>query len=421
MKISTQPVRGCIEFMPTAAEEKQLAINIILATYKQNGFLQIITPMLESLEWLAKGDEGENSTQNMFKTLKRGEKLDLTKPNLTVNDLVAEGLRYDLTVPLARFYANNKDNLPVPFKAIQVGESFRCERPQQGRYRQFTQCDLDIFGDASIIGEIEIITTALEAYANLGLKNVVVKINNRRLLQAAAESYGFKPQQFKQLFITLDKYDKIGTEECIKELVANGFKAETLYSFFGLIESVKESGLDFLKQNNVVPKEVDEMDKIIKTVNAFAGVFGFSAVFDIGIIRGQDYYTSYVFEFFATGVGYKRAIGGGGRYDNMLNKMIGENIPAVGFGLGLDSTIVAINEQATQDLKNYKKRIALFYESTDSTLELYNYKFNLMNKENDYQVSIMPTPKNYNECVRRLKLNGFDGTVKLSQKEIKFF
>ena len=179
--MKTNPVKGCLDYLPKEMELRQQVIQTILKTYKNNGFLQVKTPVLENLENLTSGDSGDN-TKMMFKTIKRGAKLNLDKPNLTENDLVEEGLRYDLTVPLARLFTKNRNDLPVPFKSIQIDDSFRAEKPQEGRNRQFTQCDIDMWGESSVIGEIEIITTTMETYFNVGLPNVICRISDRRIL-----------------------------------------------------------------------------------------------------------------------------------------------------------------------------------------------------------------------------------------------
>ena len=175
------PVRGTNEYLPSVAKVREIVREKILKSYQNNGYNLISTPILEHLELLNMSDGGDN-LKMMFKTLKRRDKLVLTKPNLTEDDIAAEGLRYDLTVPLARFYANNKEKLPNPFKAIQIDYSFRAERPQRGRLRQFTQCDIDVIGDSSINAELELLKTALDTYKEIGFDKLTLKINNRQIL-----------------------------------------------------------------------------------------------------------------------------------------------------------------------------------------------------------------------------------------------
>ena len=200
---NVQPVRGTYDYPPIQAENREILKQKILKSYQDNGFSLITTPILENLELLDNSDGGDN-LRLMFKTVKRGDKLDLSKPNLTEKDICEEGLRYDLTVPLARFFAGNREMLPNPFKAIQIGYAFRAERPQKGRNRQFLQCDIDIFGDDSIRAEIEIITTAINTYTKLGFNNIVFKINSRKILNSLVLYCGFRQEDINSVCITLD-------------------------------------------------------------------------------------------------------------------------------------------------------------------------------------------------------------------------
>ena len=190
MKFNTNPVRGTVDYLPNEMEIRTYAERIILETYKENGFMQVKTPILENLDLLTNGDSGDNQ-KLMFKTIKRGAQLDLTKENLTEKDIVEEGLRYDLTVPLVRIFSNNKEKLPYPFKAIQIDEAFRAERPQKGRVRQFTQCDIDILGEATAIGEIELLIAGAKSYKRLGFDKLTIKVNDRRVLNELIVKSGF--------------------------------------------------------------------------------------------------------------------------------------------------------------------------------------------------------------------------------------
>ncbi|MBO7219032.1 MAG: ATP phosphoribosyltransferase regulatory subunit [Clostridia bacterium] len=211
MKINTSPVRGTIDYLPKDMEIRQNVYNIIIKSFKENGYLQIKTPILESLAILTNGDSGDNQ-KLMFKTIKRGEKLKLDKTDLTEADIVEEGLRYDLTVPLARLYAGNREKLPFPFKAIQIDDSFRAERPQRGRYRQFTQCDIDIWGDSSVNAEIDLLVAAINTYEKIGFTKLKLKVNDRRILAQVIVNAGFSEDKVIDVNISLDKLDKIGTD-----------------------------------------------------------------------------------------------------------------------------------------------------------------------------------------------------------------
>jgi histidyl-tRNA synthetase len=406
MKIKTSPVRGCIDYLPFDMEERQSVVNVILNTYKNHGFLQIKTPILENLDLLCKGDGGDN-TKLMFKTIKRGEKLDLTKPNLTEDDIVEEGLRYDLTVPLARFFSNNKANLTYPFKSIQIDESFRAERPQRGRYRQFTQCDIDILGEESVLGEIEIINTAMQTYKNIGLKNLIVKVNSRKILNDIILKSGFKQKDELEICIIIDKIDKIGVEGCKKELLDKEYNKNAVENLCKVLVESRGKGVQVLIEKEFAVEECNNMQKLIDNVKQSLAA-DFDVVFDLGIVRGQGYYTGTVFEVFQQNGDYKGALGGGGRYDTMIEKIINEPVPAVGLGLGLDVALLVMKEQGVQFAKD-KKRLAVIYDKTDEIESILEIKNKLVKT---YNVALVPATKNFKELERKLKLNGFDCFIK---------
>ncbi|MBP3582095.1 MAG: ATP phosphoribosyltransferase regulatory subunit, partial [Clostridia bacterium] len=346
MKFSTSPVRGTVDYLPSEMEVKSYAERVILETYKQNGFLQIKTPILENLDLLTNGDSGDNQ-KLMFKTIKRGEKLDLAKPDLKESDIVEEGLRYDLTVPLVRLFANNKEKLPIPFKAIQIDESFRAERPQKGRVRQFTQCDIDILGDSSPLSEVELLYAYMCAYKNLGFSNLTIKVNDRRALASIIKLSGFAEENVTDICISLDKFDKIGAEAVANELVANGYAeagVKKLMSIFADLKSATSNAESFKKlaKFGVDAEVVGSLKLIISTVEKFK-IEGFNIMFDASIIRGQGYYTGTVFEVYDNEFG--RAIGGGGRYDKMIEKFLNVSVPAVGASIGLYSVVMLMVER----------------------------------------------------------------------------
>ena len=416
MKISMNPIRGCIDFMPSEAERRQAVMKSILKTYKDNGFLQIKTPILENLELLCNNDEGENSTKLMFRTIKRGDKLNLTKSNLTDKDIVEEGLRYDQTVPLARFFANNRNNLPYPFKATQCDDSFRAERPQKGRYRQFTQCDIDILGEASILAEIEIISTVMAAYKNLGLNDLIVKINSRKILQDITIRAGFTEEEGTEICIIVDKIDKIGLDGVRNELLSRGFDESKIKALCELLKNIREQGLAYFKEQKIATTEVADMEQLISILKNMVAK-DYDVTFDVGIVRGQSYYTGTVFEVFTKQGDYRGALCGGGRYDTMIEKMIGESVPAMGVGLGLDTTLLVLKEKGIIPSKE-KKRVALIYNKNENFATVMAAKKKLMVT---YEVSIMPQIKNQSEMERKLKLSNFDGVTTTNSQQIRWF
>lgn len=413
MKISTNPVRGCKEYLPNEMCVRDKVISIIKRTYANNGFNLIKTPILESLEWLTNGDAGEN-TKLMFKTIKRGAELDLTRTNLTEKDITAEGLKYDQTVPLVRFWCNNREKLTFPFKSIQIDESFRAERPQKGRLRQFTQCDADIIGDGSVNADIDIISTALQAYYNVGLRNVEARISDRRILNAIIDYVGFEKSDQVDIAISLDKFDKIAREGVTNELIEKGYDNTKVEKLLDIIITTKTDGVIAL--NGKIDAElIHNAQLIVDTINQIAPDT-MTARFDITIVRGQGYYTGTVFEFYATAYGFNSAIGGGGRYDNMSQKFIGEPMPMVGFGLGLEPTIMLVTEHNL--LVSAEKKLALLYSLDNTSKDVFEYKTEL---QKEYDVAIFLKQKNVRAQLDRLMQNGYVGFVDINKKEIVIF
>ena len=387
------PIRGTNDYLPRDARVREVVRQKILASYQNNGYNLITTPILESLEYLNSSEGGDN-LRLMFKTVKRGSKLDLTKPNLTENDIVEEGLRYDLTVPLARFYANNKDKLPNPFKSIQIDYSFRAERPQRGRDRQFIQCDIDVFGDSSINAELELLKTSLDTYALLGFDNLVVKINNRQILNSIVLFAGFSEEEINSVCITLDKLDKITLNGVMMELIEKGYDTENINKLAEIIGDINEKGLDCVVDYGVDSKVVTDIKYLINTLNKLTDD-KFTIMFDISIVRGQGYYTGTVYEFYTDGFG--GAIGAGGRYDKMIEKITGIAVPAVGYSIGFEPVTMLLRERGVSfDLK---QNLALTYDEDDDMVEVFNIKKQLMEK---YNVSLYARPKNMKTFYERI-------------------
>lgn len=410
MKFDTSPVRGTVDYMPSEMEVRSYAEQVILKTYKQNGFLQIKTPILESLNLLTSGDSGDNQ-KLMFKTIKRGDKLDLTKPNLKESDIVEEGLRYDLTVPLVRFYINNREKLPAPFKSIQIDEAFRAERPQRGRVRQFTQCDIDILGDATPLAEVELLYAYMCSYKALGFNKLTIKVNDRKLLNEVITKSGFELENVIDVCVELDKFDKIGFDGVKNELIKKEYNAESvekLINIFADLKTAKNNQESFAKLEALMISEdvLSSLKLIINTANSF-GVDGFAVVFDSTIIRGQGYYTGTVFEVYDEEFG--RALGGGGRYDKMVEKFMGQSIPAVGCSIGLYSVVMLMVERG---IKTPSKKLALIFDKNNSLQEIMQKKIEFIGA--GYDVSAFAFPKNFNNFVQKMKQNGYDQIVKMS-------
>ena len=314
MKITS--VKGTNDYLPNEVEIRDYLQNKILDVYVSNGFEHITTPIIEDIENLDKSDGGENLNL-IFKILKRGDKLDkalakgVTSEN--ENELADMGLRYDLTLPLSRYIANNKDKLTFPMKCIQMDRVYRAERPQKGRLREFVQCDIDIIGSDSTDSEIELILTTTKALDAIGMKNYKVKINDRRLLRAVLISFGFKEEELDSVCITFDKMDKVGLDGVKEELEGKEFDKQAIDNFVqflskaGTAQNIK---LDSVKDMLEDKTPAESIENIINTVNKLTGG-RYEVVFDLSLVRGQGYYTGTVFE--VESIDFKGAIAGGGR------------------------------------------------------------------------------------------------------------
>ena len=413
MKKNNEPVRGTKDYLPKEMIVREHVKSIILNTYKNYGFMQIGTPVLEDIDNLLGSDGGDN-LKLIFKVLKRGEKLDLTKPNLTEHDIIDIGLKYDQTVPLVRLYSNNLNTLPSPFKSIQIDYSFRADRPQRGRTRQFTQCDIDILGDPSINAEIDIINTTAKTFANLGFKNFVAKVNDRRILSDIISSCGFNSSAEADICISLDKIDKIGLDGVQTELLSKEDNPELVAKLISAISKIKSAENDFMPALlglGVRESVVNDLKTILETVNTLSSN-GFKAEFDISIVRGQGYYTGLVFEFYMPGFG--GACAGGGRYDNMVEKMTGKSVPAVGLGLGFEPTCMLIMEQNPN--VQTKPTIAVLYRPDNNFVDVMKSVESLIPKNN---ASAILAKKNISHQLETLKANGFTHFVNYPDTQIK--
>ncbi len=379
------PIRGCCDYSPKEAKFREQVRQTILKSYEANGFNLISTPILENLEYLNSSDGGDN-LRLIFKTIKRGEKLNLSKPNLTEADVVEEGLRYDLTVPLARFFAGNREKLPTPFKSIQIDSVFRAERPQKGRLRQFVQCDIDIFGDPSIAAELELLKTTLDTYSALGFEHLTVKINHRKILNAVVLAAGFKEEDIPTVAVTLDKLDSISGTGVAMELMSKGFQIENINRLIDIISDISNSGLGVAANYGVDEQVLLDVRYLIDNLRLLTQN-RHNIKFDITIVRGQGYYTGAVFEVYDES--FSHAIGGGGRYDHMVEKISGVSVPAVGFGLGFEPVVMLLNEKGASF--GARKNLALIYEQEDGIEKAFEVKEKLMK---EYNVSLFLRQKN---------------------------
>lgn len=340
-KVSTAPPRGMRDVLPPEVELRDAATQQILAVYRSFGFRRIETPALESLRLLASSDGGENE-KLIFKVLRRGE--DLETALRTGGDLADLGLRFDLTVPLARYYAENHAKLPDPLKAIQIGPVWRAERPQRGRYRQFTQCDIDSLGQGSGVVEVELILATCEALARLGLSDLVVRINDRRILGLIARHCGFAEAAQAGFFITFDKLDKLGAGGVLDELREAGLDATAVDRFERLLPTLQkgEPSLEALQASLGAGEAFEALTWIIRAAGGEMPP-GTRVRFDPTLVRGMGYYTGTIFEIASPA--FPSSIAGGGRYDRMVGKLLGREVPACGFSIGFERLIAILLER----------------------------------------------------------------------------
>ena len=344
MALSKKPTTGMKDILPEEMQIRDYVMGVIKETYGKFGFTSIETPCVENIANLSSKQGGDNE-KLIFKILKRGEKLNVEAAT-TEDEVVDSGLRYDLTVPLVRFYSNNAAQLPSPFKALQMGNVWRADRPQRGRYRQFMQCDIDILGEPSNLAEIELILATTTTLGKLGFKGFRIRINERRILKAMAAYSGFPEESYDSVFITLDKMEKIGLEGVEEELLNNGFAKESVDKYLELFKGLEEAedGVAYLANvlEGFLESDVEQsLQEIIASVKATRSS-DFEIVFDATLVRGMSYYTGTIFEIAMPEFG--GSCGGGGRYDKMVGKFTGKDVPACGFSIGFERIILLLME-----------------------------------------------------------------------------
>ena len=429
MKITS--VKGTNDYLPNEVEIRDYLQNEILKVYVENGFEHITTPVIEDIENLDKSDGGENLNL-IFKIMKRGDKLDkalasgVTSQNENV--LADMGLRYDLTLPLSRYFANNKDKLTLPMKCIQMDRVYRAERPQKGRLREFVQCDIDIIGSDSRDSEVELILITTKALKAIGMKNFKVKVNDRRLLRAFLMDCGFEESQLDSVCITFDKMDKVGLEGVKKELEEKEFAEAAIAKFTGFLANVsnpQEISLESVKDILVDKAPAESLEYIMKSVNELCNG-EFDVVFDLSLVRGQGYYTGTVFE--VESIDFKGAIAGGGRYDNLIGKFLGQqvsavgfigrDIPAVGFSIGFERIFSILMEHGI-DLPNKGNKIAVMYDEGELTAA---YKLAEKYRAEGKICSLYVKPKKMGKFLGKLEERGYAGFINVSNDDgISYF
>lgn len=419
MALTKKPVTGMKDVMPTEMQIRDYVIRVIKETYAKFGFTSMETPCVEHIENLTSKQGGDNE-KLIFKILKRGEKLNLETAQ-TEADLVDGGLRYDLTVPLVRYYSNHANELPSPFKALQIGNVWRADRPQKGRYRQFMQCDIDILGEPSNLAEIELILATTTTLGKLGFHDFQIKINDRRMLKAMAAYSGFPEEQYDSVFITLDKMDKIGMDGVAVELKENGFAQESIDKYLSLFHGVEaaEDGVAYLI--DVLGGYLDEaVANNLKEIRASVGAVkssDFELVFDPTLVRGMSYYTGTIFEIAMPQLGI--ACGGGGRYDKMVGRFTGNDVPACGFSIGFERIILLLMESGFQ-VPGIADRKVYLLEKGLSTQQMCEVIAKAQTeREEGKQILIVRMNKNKKFQKEQLEANGYHQFEEIYKNPLK--
>ncbi len=417
MALSKRPVTGMKDILPAEMQIRDYVIALIKETYKGFGFTPIETPCVENIANLSSKQGGENE-KLIFKIMKRGEKLNLEQATCE-NDLTDSGLRYDLTVPLSRFYSNNAANLPKPFKALQIGPVWRADRPQKGRFRQFYQCDIDILGDATNLAEIELILATTTLLGKIGFSGFNVRINDRRILKAMAKYSGFPESQFDEVFIILDKMDKIGLDGVAEELKKAGFEESSIQTYLKMFEELKsqENGIAYIGEKLKDVLEGDAANNLQQIVSAVEQTTksSFRLSFDPTLVRGMSYYTGTIFEIEMEG--FPGSVAGGGRYDEMVGKFTNMQTPACGFSIGFERIVTILLENGFEVPGTKKKKAYLIEKGVSADRMGQALAKAMQERANGEQVLVTQMNKNKKFQKEQLMAEGYTEFEEFYKKE----
>ena len=408
--MKTQALKGMRDLLPAEQTLRDYIQGKILETYRASGFERISTPMLEDMENLDKSEGGDNLNL-IFKVLKRGDKLEHALASGDEKQLSDMGLRYDLTLPLSRYYAANRNELPSPFKVIQTDRVYRAERPQKGRLREFVQCDIDILGDSSPNAEVELIDVTARALLKIGFTGFTVNINDRRILRAMLEKMGFAANQLDSVCISFDKMDKIGADGVKAELTEKGFAVEAVQALDDFLRA-GDFSLDTVAARVDDEALTADLRYVIAASEKVAGG-RYGIAYAPSLVRGQGYYTGMVFE--VTCPQFSGAVAGGGRYDNMVGKFIGQQVPAVGFSIGFERVCGILLEQGYQ-IPGAKPKMALLY------LKDADFAAVLAKAESlraDYDVTVLPQAKKLGKQFGTLEAAGYNAVAFADNNDVK--
>jgi len=412
MKFIKTPVKGMCDMLPSDMRMREHVLGMIKKSYAMYGFMQIETPCMEHIENLTSKQGGDNE-KLIFKVMKRGA--ELSRAIEAGNQEFADnGLRYDLTVPLARYYAANKEKLPTPFKSLQIGSVWRADNPQKGRFRQFTQCDIDILGDDSSLAEIELIAATsdmlTQIFAQVGISRFTVHINDRRILRAAALAAGFEEDDISSVLISLDKFDKIGLSGIREDLIQNGFDAEKVDRYLAAYQTLENdiSCSDFCKDIDgqyLDASVISDMEDILSGARSMISE-SVDLKFDPTLVRGMGYYTGPIFEVSIDG--YNFSIAGGGRYDKMIGKFSGQDVSASGFSIGFERIITILKDKMEKGVPISERNKAILIDkgvALEKKLEMFKLAKQL--RSEGVTVTIQPLRKNIKQQIEKLEAEGY--------------
>ncbi len=422
MKFIKTPVKGMCDMLPSDMRLREKVFSMIKESYSGYGFMLIETPAMEHIENLSSKQGGDNE-KLIFKVLKRGQSLNAALEKGNFDDIADNGLRYDLTVPLARYYANNADKLPSPFKSLQIGSVWRADNPQKGRFRQFTQCDIDVLGDESSLAEIELVAATANMlssiFRDIEVSGLTVHINDRRILRAICLTAGFAEEDVANVLVSLDKADKIGFDGVKKELTENGYSEECVdkyLAFFNGAEGISCKEFCASIPDTILDGKVAEgVTEIILSASAMVDD-SIRIVFDPTLVRGMGYYTGTIFEISIDGYGF--SIAGGGRYDEMIGKFSGNNVPACGFSIGFERIITILKDKLGEGMKISKNSLAILVHknvSTEQKVALFAKAKEL--RKSGKTVSVFPMKKNMNAQFKKLEEEGYTEFEKVYPEE----
>ncbi len=364
--LKKKPVTGMRDMSPKEMEIRDYVLKTIREVYTGYGFTQIETPVCEHLANLTSKQGGDNE-KLIFKILKRGNKLHLDTATCE-EDVSDMGLRYDLTVPLCRYYSAHKEELPAPFKALQTGPVWRADRPQKGRFRQFVQYDIDILGEPTVLAEIELILAMTDVLDKLSFEHFTIRINDRRMLTAMVAYAGFPAEETESVLITLDKMDKIGMEGVLAEWKEKGYDDSAAERFAGLLEKVShdKAGIGICREALAEQMDGSVCDDLLKIMQVVGDVTraDVDLVFDPTLVRGMGYYTGTIFEIAMAEADV--SVGGGGRYDKMIGKFTGQDVPACGFSIGFERIMMVLMEKGFTPPDAREKEAVLLEKNLDA-------------------------------------------------------